>query len=453
MKCFVFRGLIKSVYTMNKLKSFFERKKLDNKFKQIGSGHTLSESRSQDAGSSRAQLPTQRQIPSSGASRAGEAALARLQQQHGQPKKPSSSTATWKHKSEAEKMKQEMLASDNATVPIKKPATIVKDHSLAVDGLFYNCPVYPACLPWGEIHDHLHQCLLRELPDEPLMISVTMIHTLNRDKVKKEACITILSRYIQNILDHPGEEKYRKIRKGNKVFQEKVQPIIGVEEFLTKGAGFQLQTVDNSEAGTSEEFYVMSEEIASNIEQIQIAKEMLAQAEGLEIILDRNLKVFTASAKASQMKVPDSFFNVSSDEVKQTQMDMTNTVEKSKELRTKAMRDGDNGPKRIYRYCIIRVRFPDGLIIQGTFKASEKLSDVKNFVRENLALDWLPFDVVDTIGKPFSKETESLSSLKLTPAALLNFRIDQNVNEIAASSQGGQVRFLKEDVMILLQEL
>lgn len=72
---------------MNKLKSFFERKKLDNKFKHVGSGHTLSESRSQDAGSSRAQLPTQRQIPSSGASRAGEAALARLQQQHGQPKK------------------------------------------------------------------------------------------------------------------------------------------------------------------------------------------------------------------------------------------------------------------------------------------------------------------------------------------------------------------------------
>ncbi len=29
------------------------------------------------------------------------------------------------------------------------------------------------------------------------------------------------------------------------------------------------------------------------------------------------------------------------------------------------MREGEKAPKRIYRYCVIRVRMPDGSILQG----------------------------------------------------------------------------------------
>jgi len=369
-----------------------------------------------------------------------------------QTKKPSSTTATWKSKSESDQMRQNI----NQATPFQSSKPIVKDHSLAVEGLFFTCPVYPACLPWSEIHQHLHQALLQDLTDEPLMISVTIIHTLNRDKDKKEACINILNKYLQNILDHPGEEKYRKVRKGNKVFQEKVKPIIGVEEFLLQGVGFQLETVPSCSGteGSNEEFYVMSESTAANQEQLLAAKEMLTQAEGLEILLDRNLRVLTSSSKASQMKVPDSFFHLKSDEMKRIQQEMTEGVEKSKELRTKAMRDADSGPKRIYRYCIIRIRLPDGLLVQGTFKASEKLEDVIEFIKEQLTLDWLPFDLVDTIGKPFPKDVTTLSSLKLTPAALLNFRIEPTVvSEIAASSPDGKIQYLKDDVLALVQDL
>ena len=367
-----------------------------------------------------------------------------------------SQTATWKHKVDIEKEQQKQLLE--AAHKPKQPSTIIKEHSLAVEGLFFTCPVYPVCLPYDEIHEHLRQSLLRDLEEESLMISVTMIHTLNRDKAKKEAAIAILCKYIQNIIDHPGEEKYRKIRRGNKVFQEKVATIAGVHEFLTKGVGFEVQSVPSTPSGTepgsNEEFYVLSESATADTELLETIKEMLVNAEGLEILLDRNMRVFTASTKAGQISVPDTFFNLKSDDVKRMQMELTETAEKNKELRTKAMRDTDSGPKKVYKYCVIRIRFPDGLLMQGTFKASEKLSEVKQFVREQLVLDWLPFDLMDSIGRPFSSDSGTLSSLKLTPAAVLNFRIDQNVlDEIAASSPGGRISFLKEEVLALVQDL
>jgi len=45
-------------------------------------------------------------------------------------------------------------------------------------------------------------------------------------------------RYLDNIIEHPDEEKYRKIRKNNKVFCEKVAPAEGCEEFL-EACGFK----------------------------------------------------------------------------------------------------------------------------------------------------------------------------------------------------------------------
>ena len=40
------------------------------------------------------------------------------------------------------------------------------------------------------------------------------------------------------MINNPNEEKYRKIRKNNKVFTEKVASVEGTEEFL-EGIGFR----------------------------------------------------------------------------------------------------------------------------------------------------------------------------------------------------------------------
>ena len=59
------------------IKRFFEKKKLDTKFKVAGSGHKLNDAGAQRPTSSGSSKPTMRKQPSNSASRAGEAALLR----------------------------------------------------------------------------------------------------------------------------------------------------------------------------------------------------------------------------------------------------------------------------------------------------------------------------------------------------------------------------------------
>ena len=40
--------------------------------------------------------------------------------------------------------------------------------------------------------------------------------------------------------------------------------------------------------------------------------------------------------------------------------------------------------QRQFRYTLIRIKFPDGPILQGTFKVNETLQDVRLFVQEAL---------------------------------------------------------------------
>lgn len=47
-------------------------------------------------------------------------------------------------------------------------------------------------------------------------------------------------------MQNPEEEKYHKIRTQNKIYQERVAPIEGTQQFLI-AAGFQLQQVPNAQ--------------------------------------------------------------------------------------------------------------------------------------------------------------------------------------------------------------
>lgn len=56
-----------------------------------------------------------------------------------------------------------------------------------------------------------------------------------------------LCKYVENIVQHPGEEKYRKVRQSNKAYMERVRPIEGAELFLS-AAGFQTQQLPFNDA-------------------------------------------------------------------------------------------------------------------------------------------------------------------------------------------------------------
>jgi len=60
---------------------------------------------------------------------------------------------------------------------------------------------------------------------------------------KQMACVETLSKMVHNVIDNPGEEKYRRVRCTNEAFKTRVLAVKGGEEFL-RAAGWREQTIE-----------------------------------------------------------------------------------------------------------------------------------------------------------------------------------------------------------------
>lgn len=104
-----------------------------------------------------------------------------------------------------------------------------------------------------------------------------------------------------------------------------------------------------------------------NIEQnydLPSLLEALKNAEQINLELDRNIKVLLPS-QAKSVILPDDFYRISPEELKREQQLRTEAIENSQILKTKAMREREEQrTMRMYRYALIRVKFPNGLYIQ-----------------------------------------------------------------------------------------
>eukprot|EP00794_Sanderia_malayensis_P019234 gene19234-21162_t len=475
---------------MSAIKKFFAKKKMDVKFKQAGPGHTLkddagSTSRGPAAGKStmHSSAPAPKRQLSQSASQAADAALARLEGSAKQPtRKTATSSSTWKNaplatasntvdiQSLKREVKGEMSienrrSSSSSSASSRNNASsysgsesaggdeqVMIENSRHLNYVLFSCPMCPTCLPENEIKGHIEECLAREIEAEPGMIAASMIHTFNsRDKVKP--CVHTLNKYLDNIIKDPSEEKYRKIKQSNKVFKERVAGLKGVKELLVLAIGFVdvKLPVPGNDSQQEEDFYVLSEGLAQDAEKLAIIKEYLNEAEPLKATLDRNVRVLEPASGSTTGYMPDEFYDISNVELKMEQMTRSESVEKGKQLMTKAMREAMARPssaKRIYRFTLIRVRFPDGIMLEGTFYSKDKLSDVENFVKESLVLDWLPFDLLDASGKKLCQSDNSLQSLGLSPAAVVNFRWDPSLAADMQQTSGQSIdKFLTDELM------
>jgi hypothetical protein len=64
-------------------------------------------------------------------------------------------------------------------------------------------------------------------------------------------------------------------------------------------------------------------------------------------------------------------------------------------LMTREMReaaDREKALKRTFTQCDVRIRFPDGMQLQGTFSATETIADIYAFVQEHIAVS-VPFQL------------------------------------------------------------
>ncbi|XP_037518512.1 UBX domain-containing protein 6 isoform X4 [Rhipicephalus sanguineus] len=269
-------------------------------------------------------------------------------------------------------------------------------------------------LPYEELRSRIRQFLYEQMTEEPGLTSCLLIHTCNSPQSKVDAGVETLCKYLSNIADHPTEEKYRRIRLNNRIFQERVLPLEGALEFL-QAAGFERR---HEAEPSSEEWLEFPSD--GDIEQLRILADALCCAKPLRPVLDRSLRVLLPHEAAQQLVLPDSFFNLSPDELLREQEARRREVEVQTTLRTKAMRERDERREQMmYRYALIRIRLPSGLLLQGTFSVHEPLAAVREFLLDNMEEAKSQCTLMSPSGHTLDDSKATLLELKLVPAVVL----------------------------------
>lgn len=435
-----------------KIKSFFHKAKLDVKFMNAGKGHKLTESTSND-GSTSVVEPRERVEPTEEAKVAGQAALARLEAKESNIKRFKTSYAAIKAQVKREleqKRKAQRNVEKDYVQSEGKTENAVKDNSLlAVTNVYYCCPyLSDEVLSQDEWKVKIKEFLYEQLKGEDMgLISCLIIQNCNSKKNKIDACVETLGKYLENIINNPGEEKYQKIRMQNSVFQDKVAPIEGALEFLN-AAGFHQKKLLNND---KEDDFLIRNADNCDIENITMLLEALRTAQPIPLELDRNLQVLLPMQANKRTELPSSFFNLTAEDIEKEQQLRTEAVERDQMLRTKAMRERDEKERlRKYKFSLIRIKFPDNLILQGTFSIHESFQNVVNFVSENLINNERPFSLKKLPRTIFSEDSfdKTLLELELFPAVILMFSWKSKSEE---TSDNESVGYLKEELLSIIQ--
>lgn len=92
--------------------------------------------------------------------------------------------------------------------------------------------------------------------------------------------------------------------------------------------------------------------------------ESLQNAETIPLTLDRNIQILLPS-QAKSVNLPDDFYRISPEEIKREMKLKAEVAENSQILKTKAMREREEQRVlRMYKYTLIRIKFPNGIYIQ-----------------------------------------------------------------------------------------
>ncbi|VDN51813.1 unnamed protein product [Dracunculus medinensis] len=265
-----------------------------------------------------------------------------------------------------------------------------------------------------QMRKYIEDFLRQQLHDDSIVASVLMLFSLN-DSKKCQSASEILQKYLRNLIENPHDEKFRRIRLSNKVLQERVLCAKGGFEFL-QACGF-------------EEVNTKAEDTAALIQ----ANEILQSGQMIPLKLHRNPLIYRLEdgQRLDNVELSPDFYNLSVTEIKAEQKLRQEALTT---LRTREMRERDEKhASRHYKYTLLRIRFPNNYLIQGTFGSEEQFGAVRRFIQEYLASVELPiFVIIDALsGRIITDDSKSLNELKLVPTSILCFEWDNDIkNEL-----------------------
>ncbi|KAJ1529400.1 hypothetical protein ONE63_006183 [Megalurothrips usitatus] len=145
---------------------------------------------------------------------------------------------------------------------------------------------------------------------------------------------------------------------------------------------------------------------------------------------ERNAVLFdAATAQACKPEdVPDDFFDLTVDDAKQLLRDLKRrqAALEQQPLVTSQYRELEKSKQMLsalhqYKRCVIKVQFPNQLVLQGTFTPLEKVSHVMDFIRKYLQDGAVDFHIFTVPPKTILLPEQTLYEANCVPGALVHF--------------------------------
>jgi len=270
-----------------------------------------------------------------------------------------------------------------------------------------------------------------------------------------EGSVEIVLRLLRNIVKEPENAKFRKIRISNPKIRGAIGDVAGGIE-LVESVGFVLKEEGGDMWATmdapSQKSILMLEKAIRSLEPRKHVEpspsrastgSKKAEAEKVEPqkveskeseVIDRQIKVFYAVSErvAARIELPESFYNLSLEEAKREAEMRRKKMAESQLLIPKSYKEKQaQAVKRKYTRTIIRVQFPDGVVLQGVFSPREPTSTLYEFTSSALKQQGMEFELVHAVPVkrrvipcfPANGQRQStLADEDLVPSALVKFK-------------------------------
>ncbi|MQL74190.1 hypothetical protein Taro_006551, partial [Colocasia esculenta] len=253
----------------------------------------------------------------------------------------------------------------------------------------------------------------------------------------------VVVRLLRNVVREPDNDKFRRIRMSNPKISQAVGTVKGAVELL-ECVGFRLGEEDGETWATMElpgerQISLINEAITL-LERWKLEDSApmpsVAAVNSLPVQekVDRQVKVFFSvpEIEAAKIDLPDSFYNLSAEELKREAELRKKKIAESQILIPKSYKEKQMmASRKRYKATCIRVQFPDGVVLQGIFLPWESTTALYEFVHSALKEPCLEFELLRP-GVPkmqfiprFSRSGERPPTLEeegLVPSALVKFK-------------------------------
>ncbi|KAM3342661.1 Plant UBX domain-containing protein 2 [Capsicum chinense] len=320
-----------------------------------------------------------------------------------------------------------------------------KGYSLNV----FECPVCGnGFVSEEEVSTHIDSCLSSEVSNLDVVESkvvrseVEECVSLYVSGKPSEGSVEVVMKLLKNIGKEPMNDKFRKIRMANLKIKEAIGDVVGGVELL-EFVGFELKEEGGEiwavmDVPSEEQLVVLRNVVLllepKKVEELASASQVKESEPVEPKKIDRQIKVFFSVPEsiAAKIVLPDSFFNLSREELRREAEMKRKKIDESKLLIPKSYREKQaKAARKKYTKSIIRIQFPDGVLLQGVFLPSESTSALYEFVSSALKEPSLEFEllhpvlvkrrVIPHFPAP-GERAKTLEEEDLIPSALLKFK-------------------------------